>query len=144
MWSSVLFLPRPSLIHHRSVATSRMFPTAISHIHHKCSVISPSWSLLMTCRILDTNGLMEVIFSNSGGPQPSSCTKEQMAALLLGCCPPTATSTSPGVLACLLVSPLHSPHCAGRHSRPSGHSVRGEAALLEQLLWAVDTTLRCH
>lgn len=72
-------------------------PHSIFHIHHKCSVISPSWSLLMTCKFLDTNGLMEVIFHNTGSPQPSSCTKEQMALLLLGCCPPTATSMSPGV-----------------------------------------------
>lgn len=105
-------------------------PHNIFHIHHKCSVISPSWSLLMTWGILDTTGLMEVIFYESGSPQPSSCTKEQMAVPFLGCYPPTATSTSPGV------SSTFSTLCW------ETQQTVGEAALLEQLLWAADTTLR--
>lgn len=83
---------------------------------------------------------MEVMFYSSGSHPVPPYSKEQMAVLLLGCCPPTATSTSPAVLACLLVSPPHSRHCAGRRSRPSGRSVYGNAALLQQLLWAADST----
>lgn len=42
---------------------------------------------------------------------------------------------SPGV-------PPHSPQCAGRHSRPCGHSVDGEAVLHELLLWGCRHHLR--
>lgn len=53
MWSSVLSLPRPSLTHHRSVATSRIFPTASftsiasaqwSHLHGVCWWHAESWT----------------------------------------------------------------------------------------------------
>lgn len=65
------------------------------HVHHMCSVISPTWCQFMTGRILDTSGPLEVSFFDSGSPRPvPPHSKEQMALLLLGCCPPTATSTS--------------------------------------------------
>jgi hypothetical protein len=57
--------------------------------------------------------LMEVILQGSGSAPP--CTKAEEAVLLLGCCPPMA-STSPDVLACLLVAPPCSGHYADRHS----------------------------
>jgi len=45
------------------------------------------------------SGLLEVILQGSGrAPPVPPCTKEEVAVLLLGCCPPTAPSTSPGVL----------------------------------------------
>ncbi|KAI3375448.1 hypothetical protein L3Q82_003695 [Scortum barcoo] len=48
-------------------------------------------------------GLLEVILQGSGSAPPvPPCTKAEVAVLLLGCCPPTASSTSPDVLACLL------------------------------------------
>ncbi|KAI3354726.1 hypothetical protein L3Q82_004510 [Scortum barcoo] len=48
-------------------------------------------------------GLLEVILQGSGSAPPvPPCTKVEVAVLLLGCCPPTASSTSPDVLACLL------------------------------------------
>lgn len=51
-------------------------------------------------------GLLEVILQGSGRDPPvPPCTKAEVAVLLLGCCPPTASSTSPDVLACLLVAP---------------------------------------
>ena len=52
-------------------------------------------------RNMHISGLLEVIWQ---GPVPP-CTKEEVVVLLLSCCPPTPPSTSPGVLACLLVSP---------------------------------------
>lgn len=91
----------------------------------------------LTGGFLDRSGLMEVTLYSSGSRPVPPYSKEQMAVLLLGCCPPTATSTSPAALACLLASPPHSRHCAGRRSRPSGRSVCGDAALL---LRAADTT----
>lgn len=70
------------------------------------------------------SGPLAVMLQGSGSAPPvPSCTEEEVAALLLSCCPPTAPSTSPGVLArCLLVSPPCSGHCADRHSKPSCHS----------------------
>ena len=65
-------------------------------------------------------GLLEVILQGSGIAPP--CTKAEVAVLLLGCCHPTASSTSPDVLACLLVAPPCSGHYADRHSKPSCHS----------------------
>ncbi|KAI3368039.1 hypothetical protein L3Q82_026865 [Scortum barcoo] len=48
-------------------------------------------------------GLLEVILQGSGSAPPvPPCTKAEVAVLLLGCCPPTASSTSPDVLACHL------------------------------------------
>lgn len=74
-------------------------------------------------RNMDISGLLEVILQGSGtAPPVPPCTKEEVAVLLLGCCPPTAPSMSPGVLACLLVSAPCSGHCADRHSKPSCHS----------------------
>lgn len=68
-------------------------------------------------------GLLEVILQGSGSAPPAPpCTKAEVAVLLLGCCPPTASSTSPDVLACLLVAPPCSGHYADRHSKPSCHS----------------------
>lgn len=68
------------------------------HLSHSSQVLS-DLPLMESVADMQNLGrsLMEVIFSNSGSPQPRSCTKEQMAVLFLGCCPPTATSTSPGV-----------------------------------------------
>ncbi|KAI3364868.1 hypothetical protein L3Q82_001053 [Scortum barcoo] len=44
-------------------------------------------------------GLLEVILQGSGSAPPvPPCTKAEVAVLLLGCCPPTASSTSPDVL----------------------------------------------
>ncbi|KAI3355367.1 hypothetical protein L3Q82_018209, partial [Scortum barcoo] len=41
-------------------------------------------------------GLLEVILQGSGSAPPvPPCTKAEVAVLLLGCCPPTASSTSP-------------------------------------------------
>ncbi|KAL0185736.1 hypothetical protein M9458_017406, partial [Cirrhinus mrigala] len=41
-------------------------------------------------------GLLEVILQGSGSAPPvPPCTKVEVAVLLLGCCPPTASSTSP-------------------------------------------------
>ncbi|MED6269540.1 hypothetical protein CHARACLAT_000550, partial [Characodon lateralis] len=55
------------------------------------------------CRHMHIGGLLEVILQGSGSAPPAPpCTKAEVAVLLLGCCPPTASSTSPGVLACLL------------------------------------------
>ncbi|KAI3355125.1 hypothetical protein L3Q82_017989 [Scortum barcoo] len=52
-------------------------------------------------------GLLEVILQGSGSAPPvPPCTKAELAVLLLGCCPPTASSTSPDVLACLLRADL--------------------------------------
>ncbi|KAI3357422.1 hypothetical protein L3Q82_015857 [Scortum barcoo] len=49
-------------------------------------------------------GLLEVILQGSGSAPPvPPCTKAEVAVLLLGCCPPTASSMSPDVLACLLM-----------------------------------------
>lgn len=68
-------------------------------------------------------GLLEVILQGSGSAPPAPpCTKAEVAVLLLGCCPPTASSTSPDVLACLLVAPPCSGHYTDRHSKPSCHS----------------------
>ena len=68
-------------------------------------------------------GLLEVILQGSGSAPPAPpCTKAEVAVLLLGYCPPTASSTSPDVLACLLVAPPCSGHYADRHSKPSCHS----------------------
>uniref|UniRef100_A0A674EMP3 ATP-dependent RNA helicase TDRD9 n=1 Tax=Salmo trutta TaxID=8032 RepID=A0A674EMP3_SALTR len=65
-------------------------------------------------------GLLEIILQGSGSASPAPpCTKAEVADLLLGCCPPTASSTSPDVLACLLVAPPCSGHYADRHSKPS-------------------------
>ena len=51
-------------------------------------------------------GLLEVILQGSGSAPPAPpCTKAEVAVLLVGCCPPTASSTSPDVLTCLLVAP---------------------------------------
>ncbi|KAK6311261.1 hypothetical protein J4Q44_G00193160 [Coregonus suidteri] len=69
-------------------------------------------------------GLLEVILQGSGSAPPAPpCTKAEVAVLLLGCCPPTASSTSPDVLACYtnasqprgcclsnLVVPARTPH----------------------------------
>ncbi|KAL6455333.1 hypothetical protein MHYP_G00362270 [Metynnis hypsauchen] len=75
------------------------------------------------CRHMHICGLLEVILQGSGSAPPvPPCTKAEVAVLLLGCCPPTASSTSPGVLACLLVAPPASGHYADRHSKPSCHS----------------------
>ncbi|KAI3355661.1 hypothetical protein L3Q82_004256 [Scortum barcoo] len=53
-------------------------------------------------------GLLEVILQGSGSAPPvPPCTKVEVAVLLLGCCPPTASSTSPDVLACLLYKKRH-------------------------------------
>ncbi|KAI4887677.1 hypothetical protein NFI96_014865 [Prochilodus magdalenae] len=55
------------------------------------------------CRHMHICGLLEVILQGSGSAPPvSPCTKAEVAVLLLGCCPPTASSTSPSILACLL------------------------------------------
>ncbi|KAI3364860.1 hypothetical protein L3Q82_001050 [Scortum barcoo] len=63
-------------------------------------------------------GLLEVILQGSGSAPPvPPCTKAELAVLLLGCCPPTASSTSPDVLACLLVAPPCSGHYADRHKQ---------------------------
>jgi len=84
-------------------------------------------------RNMHINGLLEVILQGSGSAPPVPlCTKEEVADLLLGCCPPTAPSTSPGVLACLLVSPPYSGRCAERHSKPSCHSSHW-CAILDEL-----------
>ncbi|KAL7825913.1 hypothetical protein SRHO_G00336510 [Serrasalmus rhombeus] len=75
------------------------------------------------CRHMHICGLLEVILQGSGSAPPvPPCTKAEVAVLLLGCCPPTASSTFPGVLACLLVAPPASGHYADRHSKPSCHS----------------------
>lgn len=51
-------------------------------------------------------GLLEVILQGSGSALPVlPCTKEDVAVLLLSCCPHMASPTSPDVLACLLVVP---------------------------------------
>jgi len=74
-------------------------------------------------RNIHISGLLEVILQGSGSaPLVPPCTKEEVALQLLGCCLPTARTTSPGVLACLLVSPACSGHCTVRHSKPSCHS----------------------
>ena len=74
-------------------------------------------------RNMHISGLLEVILQGSGrAPPVPPSTKEEVAVLLLGCCPPTAPSTSPGVQACLLVSPPCSGHWPERHSKPSRHS----------------------
>ena len=87
---------------------------------HTILIESVSDSFSRNMRI---SGLLEVILQGSGSAPPvPPCTKEEVAVLLLGCCPPTAPSTSPGVLACLLVSPPCSGHWAERHSKPSCHS----------------------
>ena len=78
-------------------------------------------------------GLLEVILQGSGSASPAPpCTKAEVAVLLLGCCPPTASSTSPDVLACLLVAPPCSGHYADRHSKPSCHSSHW-CAILDEL-----------
>ncbi|KAI4892575.1 hypothetical protein NFI96_008644, partial [Prochilodus magdalenae] len=59
------------------------------------------------CRHMHIGDLLEVILPGSGSAPPvRPCTKAkaEVAVLLLSCCPPTASSTSPGVLACLLIS----------------------------------------
>ena len=67
-------------------------------------------------------GLLEVILQGSGGATPvPPCTKVEVAILLLGCCPPTASSTSPDVREC--PAPPCSGHYADRHSKPSYHSL---------------------
>ncbi|KAI4880018.1 hypothetical protein NFI96_018964, partial [Prochilodus magdalenae] len=54
------------------------------------------------CRHMHICGLLEVILQGSGSAPPvPPCTKAEVAVLLRGCCPPMASSTSPGVLACL-------------------------------------------
>ncbi|XP_019738015.1 uncharacterized protein LOC109523355 isoform X2 [Hippocampus comes] len=59
-------------------------------------------------------GLLEVILQGSGSAPPvSPCTKAAVAVLLLGCCPATTSSTSPDVLAYLLVAPP----CSRRHGQ---------------------------
>ena len=74
-------------------------------------------------RNMHISGLLKVVLQSSDSAPPVTlCTKDQIAVLLLGGCPPTAPSTSPGVLACLLVTPPCSGHCAGRHIKPSDHS----------------------
>lgn len=136
-WRSVLpsnDVPPPITTHHSGRTLSTPSFTSVT-----CAQWFPPHGVCLTGGFLDRSGLMEVTFSSGSHPVPPY-SKDQMAVLLLGCCPPTATSTSPAVLACLLVSPPHSRHCAGRRSRPSGHSVYSDAALLEQLLWAADTS----
>ena len=50
-------------------------------------------------RNMHISGLLEVILHGSGiAPPVPPCTKEEITVPLLGCCPPTAPSTSPGVL----------------------------------------------
>ena len=74
-------------------------------------------------RNMHISGLLKVVLQGSGSAPPlPHCTKDQIAVLLLGGCPPTAPYTSPGVLACLLVRPPCSGHPAGRHIKPSCHS----------------------
>jgi hypothetical protein len=83
------------------------------------ALIPPSWSLFH----MHICGLLEVILPGSGSAPPAPpCTKAEVTVLLLGCCPPTASSTSPDVLACLLVAPPCSGQYADRHSKPSCHS----------------------
>ncbi|XP_050960274.1 uncharacterized protein LOC127161573 [Labeo rohita] len=49
-------------------------------------------------------GLLGVILQGSGSaPSVPPCTNAEVAVLLLGCCSPTSSCTSPDVLACLLV-----------------------------------------
>ncbi|KAI4880355.1 hypothetical protein NFI96_001232 [Prochilodus magdalenae] len=65
------------------------------------------------CRHMHICSLLEVILQSSGNaPSVPPCTKAEVAVLLLGCCPPTASSMSPGVLACLLVVPAGSGYYA--------------------------------
>ncbi|KAI4890826.1 hypothetical protein NFI96_019168 [Prochilodus magdalenae] len=48
------------------------------------------------CRHMHS-GLLEVFLQGSGSAPPDPpCTKAEVAVLLLGCCPPSASSTSPG------------------------------------------------
>lgn len=77
-------------------------------------------------------------FSGLQGAEP--------VVLLLGCCPPTASSTSPDVLARLLVAPPCSRCYANRHNIPSCHSWRWFAspALTEPLVLVVDSTCGQH
>ena len=78
-------------------------------------------------------GLLEVILQGSGSAPPAPpYTKAEVAVLLLGCCPPTASSTSPDVLACLLVAPPCSGHYPDRHSKPSCH-ISHWCAILDEL-----------
>ncbi|KAG8589474.1 hypothetical protein GDO81_006405 [Engystomops pustulosus] len=58
-------------------------------------------------------GLFEVILHSSGSAPPvPPCTKAEVQ--MLGCCSTKASSTSPGVLACLLIVPSASGHCTDR------------------------------
>uniref|UniRef100_A0A3B5QS54 NACHT domain-containing protein n=1 Tax=Xiphophorus maculatus TaxID=8083 RepID=A0A3B5QS54_XIPMA len=81
------------------------------------------------CRHMHICGLLEIILQGSGSAPPvPSCTKAEVAVLLLGCCPPTASSTSPGVLACLLVAPPKKFQCVFE-----GITKAGNPALLNQI-----------
>lgn len=86
----------------------------------------------MTRGVSDTNSPMEVTLHNPAAPRPPARTKEQNG------------SSAPESL------PTYSHlHVSWRllhvlHGGPSGRGVHGEAALLQQLLWAADTTLRYH
>lgn len=73
------------------------------------------WICHFWCWRANANWLLEVFLSGSGWRADCAsrfppCTNEQRAAVLLGCCPSTAPSASPSVLACLLVPPPHSSH----------------------------------
>ncbi|KAI3357848.1 hypothetical protein L3Q82_016238 [Scortum barcoo] len=62
-------------------------------------------------------GLLEVILQGSGSAPPvPPCTK---AVLLLGCCPPTASSMTPDILACLLNDLASNGPSGRRHSQVS-------------------------
>lgn len=60
-------------------------------------------------------GLLEVILQSSGSfPIVPSNTIAEVAVLLLGCCPPMASSMPPDVLVCLLIAPPCSGHYSDR------------------------------
>lgn len=70
-------------------------------------------------RHMNICGQLEVILEGSGSASPvPPRTKAEVALLRLGCHSPMASSTSPDILACLLVPPPCSGHYADRHSKP--------------------------
>lgn len=132
MWSSGSSLPRPSLAHHRSVATSRMFPTASftsiigaqgCHPHGFCWRHAESWTRMAWWRSFPTTlAVLKLVFAQKSKWQFSSWVVAQLQ-------PPPHH----------LVSPLHSPHCAGRHSRPFGQRARRSCTT-----WVASVGCRYH